>query len=148
MKRSHARPTGGQNKTVCQFDGKPGIGAGDRGNAKLVAQSNADATLPAHYPLVNKRLHRRVRAGKLDRFIRKMKKWIVLAVLGAAGAGGIAYWNHIQRHKTAGGPVDRPTTATVEMRDISFSVNAAGEISPAEQVSVRPEINGLIESLP
>src|SRR5262249_1756085 len=77
-----------------------------------------------------------------------MKKWIVLAVLVAAGAGGIAYWNQTQRHKTAGGPVDRPTTATVEMRDISFSVNAAGEISPAEQVSVRPEINGLIESLP
>src|SRR5215813_7081148 len=77
-----------------------------------------------------------------------MKKWIVLAVLVAAGAGGIAYWNQTQRHKTAGGPVDRPTTATVELRDISFAVNAAGEISPAEQVSVRPEINGKIDLLP
>ena len=32
--------------------------------------------------------------------------------------------------------------------DINFAVNAAGEIAPAEQVSVRPEINGQIELLP
>ena len=38
--------------------------------------------------------------------------------------------------------------AESELRDISFAVNAAGEISPAEQVSVRPEINGRIEDLP
>ena len=43
---------------------------------------------------------------------------------------------------------ERPTTATVELRDINFAVNAAGEIAPAEQVSVRPEINGLVEVLP
>src|SRR5207244_10160844 len=42
----------------------------------------------------------------------------------------------------------RPTTAMVELRDINFAVNAAGEISPAEQVSVRPEINGKIDQLP
>jgi len=42
----------------------------------------------------------------------------------------------------------RPTTAQVIQTNISFAVNAAGEISPAEQVSVRPEINGRIEALP
>ena len=45
-------------------------------------------------------------------------------------------------------PPERPTTATVELRNINFSVNAAGEIAPAEQVSVRPEINGKVEELP
>jgi RND family efflux transporter MFP subunit len=40
------------------------------------------------------------------------------------------------------------TTANVEARDISFSINAAGEIGPADQVSVRPEINGRIAELP
>jgi HlyD family secretion protein len=42
----------------------------------------------------------------------------------------------------------RPTNATVESRDINFSINAAGEIGPAEQVSVRPEVNGRILELP
>jgi HlyD family secretion protein len=36
----------------------------------------------------------------------------------------------------------------VEQRDIRFSVPAAGEIGPAEQVSVKPEINGKIDELP
>ncbi len=42
----------------------------------------------------------------------------------------------------------RPTTAVVSQRDISFAITAAGEITPAEQVSVRPEISGRIEELP
>jgi len=48
---------------------------------------------------------------------------------------------------SASGPA-RPTTAIVIQTNIDFAVNAAGEISPAEQVSVRPEINGRIELLP
>ena len=35
----------------------------------------------------------------------------------------------------------------VGARDIEFEVTVAGEIAPAEQVSVRPEINGRIASL-
>jgi HlyD family secretion protein len=42
----------------------------------------------------------------------------------------------------------RPTTAIVSTRDINFAITAAGEITPAEQVSVRPEISGRIEELP
>ncbi len=42
----------------------------------------------------------------------------------------------------------RPTTAVVSQRNISFAITAAGEITPAEQVSVRPEISGRIEELP
>jgi RND family efflux transporter MFP subunit len=42
----------------------------------------------------------------------------------------------------------RPSTGTVTSRDISFAVTAAGEITPAEQVSVRPEVSGRIDKLP
>ena len=42
----------------------------------------------------------------------------------------------------------RPTTAVVSARDISFAISAAGEITPAEQVSVRPEVSGRIDKLP
>src|SRR5437867_3892146 len=76
-----------------------------------------------------------------------MKKWIVLIGILAVGVGGYSVWNWQKLKQTAATP-SHPTTATVELRDISFAVNAAGEISPAEQVSVRPEINGKIELLP
>ena len=77
-----------------------------------------------------------------------MKKWIVILVLiGVVGVWAYKKWPEWQA--SAQGPVDqRPKTALVEERDIRFSVPAAGEISPAEQVSVKPEINGKIEELP
>jgi RND family efflux transporter MFP subunit len=77
-----------------------------------------------------------------------MKKWVILIALLGAGFGGYSVWNNWQKSKPAGNASSRPTTATVELRDISFAVNAAGEINPAEQVSVRPEINGKIDLLP
>src|SRR5512143_990481 len=40
-----------------------------------------------------------------------------------------------------------PTVATAEVRTIAFTITLAGEITPAEQVSVRPEINGRIEKM-
>src|SRR6266480_2253723 len=76
-----------------------------------------------------------------------MKKWIVLAVVLALAVGGY-YFRNWQKSHPAPALSARPTTATVELRDINFAVNAAGEISPAEQVSVRPEINGKIDQLP
>lgn len=42
----------------------------------------------------------------------------------------------------------RETTATVERGSVNFAVGVAGEIGPAEQVSVRPEVNGRINELP
>jgi len=77
-----------------------------------------------------------------------MKKWILLSVVLAGGAWGLQKWGGL---KLGGGDAtasDRPTTALVEKRDVKFAVNAAGDIGPAEQVSVRPEINGKIEKLP
>jgi HlyD family secretion protein len=77
-----------------------------------------------------------------------MKK--IIAILVLLGIGVAAYLLRDKLPKpglTAGGP-SRPTTAMAIQTNISFAVNAAGEIGPAEQVSVRPEINGKIEVLP
>ena len=78
-----------------------------------------------------------------------MTKWIVILLL-ATGAG---FWGYKSfpslRAKTETAGLDsRPKEAVVEQRDIRFSVPAAGEIGPAEQVSVKPEINGKIDELP
>ena len=76
-----------------------------------------------------------------------MKKWIILIALLGAGLVGYYAWNQ-QRARRAEASSARPATAMVIQTNISFAVNAAGEITPAEQVSVRPEINGKIELLP
>jgi RND family efflux transporter MFP subunit len=78
-----------------------------------------------------------------------MKKWIViLVVVIAAGLWGYKQWPAWKAGAEAPAADLRPNTAVVEQRDIRFSVPAAGEISPAEQVSVKPEINGRIMELP
>jgi HlyD family secretion protein len=77
-----------------------------------------------------------------------MKKFAFLLILIGLGAGGFYGWSRWQKASQSAADPSRPTTAVVELCDINFSVNAAGEIAPAEQVSVRPEINGLIEQLP
>jgi RND family efflux transporter MFP subunit len=78
-----------------------------------------------------------------------MKKWlIILVIAGVGGAWAYKQWPAWKAHSEVSALEARPKTAVVEQRDIRFSVPAAGEISPAEQVSVKPEINGRIEALP
>jgi len=77
-----------------------------------------------------------------------MKKLIVLIVILGVAVGGYYGWKNWQRTNGASATPEHPTTAVVELRSINFSVNAAGEIAPAEQVSVRPEINGKVDVLP
>src|SRR5438128_3174064 len=77
-----------------------------------------------------------------------MKKWIILAVVLAGGAWGFQKWRTSLPGTGASATDSHPTTAVVETRDIHFAVSAAGEIGPADQVSVRPEINGKILTLP
>ncbi len=77
-----------------------------------------------------------------------MKKVIVLIVILGIGVGGYYGWKNFQTTTAIAAVPTRATTAKAELRNISFAVNAAGEIAPAEQVSVRPEINGLLEQLP
>ncbi len=76
-----------------------------------------------------------------------MKILIVILLVGALGAGG---WYYTQRQRAGAVPQvsTKVDTAIIETRNIKFSINAAGDITPAEQVSVRPEVNGKIEVLP
>ena len=76
-----------------------------------------------------------------------MKKWIVLIVVLAGAGFGYMKWRSWKPDPAADLAMARPTTATVETRDIRFTVNAAGDIGPAEQVSVRPEVNGKVDKL-
>jgi len=75
-----------------------------------------------------------------------MKKWIVLVVVLGGAWFGYTQWRAWPGRVDANA-ASRPTTAPVITTNINFAVNAAGEIGPAEQVSVRPEINGKIEVL-
>ena len=71
----------------------------------------------------------------------------VLLTALVVGAGGWFFW---QKQKTSTGPAaqeGRATTAIVETRNIQFAVSAGGDIGPADQVSVRPEVNGKLEVL-
>lgn len=77
-----------------------------------------------------------------------MKNLIILVLLIGAGVGAYFGYNNWKQSQAENQAAERPTTAVAESRDISFAVNAAGEITPAEQVSVRPEINGRLELLP
>ena len=86
-----------------------------------------------------------------------MKKLIaaVVLLLVLAGGGWLAAkkWPEkfaFTKSSDHGTPksAGRPTTAVVTPRNISFAVTAAGDIGPADQVSVRPEISGRIATLP
>jgi len=77
-----------------------------------------------------------------------VKKAILVIVIIAGIAAGGWYWRTHKAAEAQAGPDSRPTSATVEARDIHFAINAAGEIGPADQVSVRPEVNGRILQLP
>lgn len=79
-----------------------------------------------------------------------MKKLVLTAVVVLlAGYTGYRLWPSWRATLPGARPaVEPPKTAAVIQTNINFAVSAAGEISPAEQVSVRPEINGRIEQLP
>lgn len=76
-----------------------------------------------------------------------MKKWIILLVVAALAAGGWWYWSKRGAPPEARAANQRPTTALAERRSINFVVDATGDIGPADQVSVRPEISGRISVL-
>lgn len=71
-----------------------------------------------------------------------------ILLLGAGGWVGWRNWRHQAAKAEAVTSNSRPTEAILETRNISFAVSAAGEIVPADQVSVRPEVNGKIDQLP
>jgi HlyD family secretion protein len=76
-----------------------------------------------------------------------MKYFGLLLAVALLGGGGWWYATHRNASAAADDAGARPTTAPIETRDIQFSVAAAGEISPSDSVSVRPEVNGRIVKL-
>ncbi len=77
-----------------------------------------------------------------------MKVFLTLLVVAGLGVGGFFVWKQWQRKQAESAAAKPVSIANVEARDISFAITAAGEIGPADQVSVRPEINGKIAELP
>lgn len=77
-----------------------------------------------------------------------MRSFVIIIVVAMLGVGGYFGWRQWQQRHTASPEAKPVSTAAVEERDISFAITAAGEIGPADQVSVRPEINGKIAELP
>ena len=77
-----------------------------------------------------------------------MKFIIIFAVIAGLGAGGYYFVKNQPKSAESDVASRRPTTAVIEPRDISFAISAAGDIGPADQVSVRPEVNGRIIELP
>lgn len=77
-----------------------------------------------------------------------MKFVLALLVIAGVSAGGYYLWSKSPAREGASQTSERVTTATVEPRSIRFAVTAAGDIGPADQVSVRPEVNGRIAELP
>jgi HlyD family secretion protein len=77
-----------------------------------------------------------------------MKLIITLTLIFGLGAGGYYFWKNNPVKPSDDPNNGRPTIAVVEPRSIRFEVSAAGDIGPADQVSVRPEVNGRIEELP
>jgi len=77
-----------------------------------------------------------------------MKFFAIFVVVAGLGTGGYFLWRNNAVAEPSNTNLARPTEAVVEARDIRFVVNAAGDIGPADQVSVRPEVNGRIAELP
>jgi HlyD family secretion protein len=73
--------------------------------------------------------------------------FILIVVMVLVGGGFFLLKNRLPQESRDRGQQSVATT-NVESRDIEFAINVAGEIAPAEQVSVRPEINGRIATLP
>ncbi|MBA4150567.1 MAG: efflux RND transporter periplasmic adaptor subunit [Verrucomicrobia bacterium] len=73
---------------------------------------------------------------------------VLLIVVAGLGFGGFQAWKKWKEKQVHAQLSRQPKTSAVESRDIRFSINAAGDIGPADQVSVRPEVNGKIAELP
>jgi RND family efflux transporter MFP subunit len=77
-----------------------------------------------------------------------MKFILPFVLLAGLSAGGYYLWSNSPVRAELQNGAAHPKTAIVEPRSITFSVTAAGDIGPADQVSVRPEVNGRIAELP
>jgi RND family efflux transporter MFP subunit len=77
-----------------------------------------------------------------------MKLLLPLVLVAGLCTGGYYLWSKSPARDQLQNGAANFKTAIVEPRSIQFAVTAAGDIGPADQVSVRPEVNGRIAELP
>jgi len=79
--------------------------------------------------------------------MRKRKTWFIIIIsLAAVGIALGAYFSH-SVGKTASSE-DGPPGTRVERRDIQFSIEVTGDVTPVLQVEIKPEVSARIIHLP
>lgn len=76
-----------------------------------------------------------------------MKKLLVLLLLVLLAGAGWYVWRHHSFTQTAEQPIPDNLIAKAEKRDIDFSIEVSGDVTPAFQLDVKPEVGGKIVSL-
>jgi RND family efflux transporter MFP subunit len=79
-----------------------------------------------------------------------MKKLLLLLIIAGAGAGGVYAFK--PQWFGAGTPVPGATPAAVatvpaELHDIEYSIQISGDVQPATQLDVKPEVGGRLKKL-
>src|SRR4051794_16601466 len=78
-----------------------------------------------------------------------MKKLLAILLLLALCGGGY-WWNRTRSHPAA--PSPKPVTmdkmvARAEKRDIDLTVEISGDVAPASQLDVKPEVGGKVKAM-
>ena len=79
-----------------------------------------------------------------------MKKLLLLLIIAGAGAGGLYAFKPQWFATTATPPVTAPTassTVPAELRDIEYNIQISGDVQPATQLDVKPEVGGRLKKL-
>src|SRR4051794_9698857 len=76
-----------------------------------------------------------------------MKKLLALLVLLLLAGGGWYVWQHKTFNQTAEQSIPDNLLAKAEKRDIDFSIEVSGDVTPAFQLDVKPEVGGKIVAL-
>src|SRR5688572_20940334 len=79
-----------------------------------------------------------------------MKKLLLLLIVASLGGGGL----YAYKREWFGGEPKKPATLTpqaalaaAEVRDIEFSIQISGDVQPATQLDVKPEVGGRLKRL-
>jgi RND family efflux transporter MFP subunit len=76
---------------------------------------------------------------------RLLTTLLALALLGGGGWYGYSWWRDHQAAKEAAVP--KGATATVERRKIEYKIESSGDIAPAVEVEVKPEVSARVKRL-
>ena len=76
--------------------------------------------------------------------------WLILGLLAVVGVLSVALLVHHSGRGNGSGAEgeDGPATARVERRDIQFSIEITGDVTPVLQVEIKPEVSARIIRLP